>query len=154
MTRRPGVTLMEVLVAIMITAIGLLALLTLFPLGALEMAQSIKDDRAGHIKHNANAIANAWNIGNDPYVVNAMLSPPGLPPLNPNASTTSYPVFVDVNGWWANAGNPAWQGWMAGQQGLLPSRVPFTLLSPTSPDPNFGNPLYRNQQILRLDHVP
>jgi prepilin-type N-terminal cleavage/methylation domain-containing protein len=40
-----GVTLVEVLVAIMLAGIGLLALLTLFPLGALSMAQAIKDDR-------------------------------------------------------------------------------------------------------------
>lgn len=44
-----GATLLEVLVAIFIMGIGLLALLTPFPLGALEMARSIQDDRAGHI---------------------------------------------------------------------------------------------------------
>lgn len=153
MTQRPGVTLIEVLVAIMITAIGLLALLTLFPLGALEMAQSIKDDRTGHIKHSAVAVANAWNIGNDPIVVKAMLNPGGgLPPLNPNnpsqANSPSYPVFVDPNGWWANTG--AWQNWMAGQQGLLPPRVTFSLLSPTSPDTQFvSNVGHRQRQLLR-----
>ena len=40
-----GTTLLEVLVAIFITGVGLLALLTLFPLGALEMARAIDDDR-------------------------------------------------------------------------------------------------------------
>jgi Tfp pilus assembly protein PilV len=44
-----GVTLLEVLVAIFVNGVGLLALLTLFPLGALEMAAAIKDDRAGVI---------------------------------------------------------------------------------------------------------
>lgn len=43
---RPGVTLIEVLLAIFITGVGLLALLTLFPLGVLRMAEAIKDDRA------------------------------------------------------------------------------------------------------------
>jgi prepilin-type N-terminal cleavage/methylation domain-containing protein len=41
-----GVTLLEVLVAIFITGVGLLALLVLFPLGVLNLAQAIKDDRA------------------------------------------------------------------------------------------------------------
>src|SRR3954464_8722899 len=75
MTRRPGVTLVEVLVAILITAVGLLALLTLFPLGALEMAQAIKDDRCGHAKHNGAAIANIFAIRTDVDVVAAMLDP-------------------------------------------------------------------------------
>jgi hypothetical protein len=55
--KRVGVTLVEVLVAIFITGVGLLALLTLFPLGAAEMAQSIQDDRAGHVKQDADALS-------------------------------------------------------------------------------------------------
>lgn len=56
--RRPrrAVTLVEVLVAIFIMGIGLLALLTLFPLGALSLAQSVKDDRAGAIAKKAQAL--------------------------------------------------------------------------------------------------
>jgi type II secretory pathway pseudopilin PulG len=46
---RPGITLLEVLVAIFIVAIGLLALLTLFPLGALRMGQALKDDRTSQL---------------------------------------------------------------------------------------------------------
>ncbi len=45
MTRRPAVTLMEVLIAMFIMAIGMLALLALFPVGAVSMAQALKDDR-------------------------------------------------------------------------------------------------------------
>ena len=37
--------------------IGLLAVLTLFPLGALQMAQAIKDDRAGQAAANAIALS-------------------------------------------------------------------------------------------------
>ena len=33
-----------------VVGVGLLDLLTLFPLGALEMQQAIRDDRAGHVK--------------------------------------------------------------------------------------------------------
>jgi prepilin-type N-terminal cleavage/methylation domain-containing protein len=51
--RRRGITLVEVLVAIFIMGIGLLALLTLFPLGALNMARAVQDDRAGAIAADA-----------------------------------------------------------------------------------------------------
>src|SRR5207253_9862097 len=43
--QRSGTTLVEVLVAIFVTAIGLLGLLALFPLGAVSLAQAIKDSR-------------------------------------------------------------------------------------------------------------
>jgi prepilin-type N-terminal cleavage/methylation domain-containing protein len=55
--RESGVTLVEVLVAIFIMGVGLLALLTLFPLGALDMAQAIKDDRAAAIAADAVAFS-------------------------------------------------------------------------------------------------
>ena len=54
-----GVTLVEVLTAIFVMGIGLLALLTLFPLGALSMAQAIKDSRAGAIAAEATAFSQA-----------------------------------------------------------------------------------------------
>jgi hypothetical protein len=60
---RTGATLTEVLVAIFVMAIGLLALLTLFPLGALSMAQAIKDNRTAHSGRNAFAITEAYNSG-------------------------------------------------------------------------------------------
>jgi Tfp pilus assembly protein PilV len=44
-----GVTLVEVLMAIFVTGVGLLALLALFPIGAMDMAAAIKDDRAAAI---------------------------------------------------------------------------------------------------------
>src|SRR5438105_4707990 len=67
---RTGATLTEVLVAIFVMAIGLLALLTLFPLGALSMAQAIKDNRTAHSGKNAFAIAGALNIHGDATVLN------------------------------------------------------------------------------------
>src|SRR5437879_2466574 len=100
---RSGATLTEVLVAIFIMAIGLLALLTLFPLGALSMAQAIKDGRTAQSSRNAFAIAEGYNgtvggtgsgIHNDPFVSNdgtflgagaVFQGVPGTSP--PNAST-------------------------------------------------------------------
>lgn len=145
--RRRGITLMEVLVAITICGIGLLALLTLFPLGAMEMAQAVKFDRCGHIKHNAAFIANTWDIRHNPQVTAAMLNPlpgtltdlsaPGILTNPAFAEASSYPVFIDPIGWHANQGN-SWQDWVAGQTGSTPRRVTYDLLDPnTSPDPMF-----------------
>jgi len=48
-SRRRGVTLLEVLAAIVIVGVGMMALLVLFPLGALSMARAVQDDRAANI---------------------------------------------------------------------------------------------------------
>jgi hypothetical protein len=48
-----GVTLVEVLVAIFVTGVGLLSMLALFPLGALEMARAIKSDRTALVAAHA-----------------------------------------------------------------------------------------------------
>src|SRR3954452_8343533 len=111
MTRRSGITLVEVLVAILITGVGLLSLLVLFPLGALEMAQAVKDDRTGHAKHNAAAFASidwpntlipgqASRLRTDPDVMNAMLAPNATPttiPYPAGAPLAPYPATALVN---------------------------------------------------------
>src|SRR5207248_8529795 len=55
--RRSGTSLVEVLIAIFIMALGLMALLTLFPLGLLQMAASIKDDQCARAAANAETTA-------------------------------------------------------------------------------------------------
>jgi hypothetical protein len=57
--RRAGITLLEVLAAIFVMGVGLLALLALFPLGALSMAQAIKDDRAASVAADAETFSTA-----------------------------------------------------------------------------------------------
>jgi len=119
---RKGVTLIEALMAIFVTAIGLLSLLVLFPVGAFRMAQAITDDRSAHAAANAFALMEALNIHNDPFVQglapqNAFTNPDGLPgppgppppgkrwdlsafaAVNPTGyDGPSYPVFVDPTG--------------------------------------------------------
>ena len=56
---RRGVTLLEVLVAIYIVGIGLLALLALFPLGMLRMAQAVQDDRVAVLATESVALSKA-----------------------------------------------------------------------------------------------
>src|SRR5262245_57907809 len=53
--KRTATTLIEVLIAIFIMALGLVSLLTLFPLGATQMARSIQDERASQLAANATA---------------------------------------------------------------------------------------------------
>ena len=101
-----GTTLVEVLIAIFIMGIGMIALLTLFPLGAIRMAQAIQDNSCANAVVNANAVATLWDIRNDPQVS----TPPGFAvdvfkdtpagevrkPADPNGP--SYPVFIDPVG--------------------------------------------------------
>lgn len=65
---RPGVTLMEVLVTIFIMGLGMISLLTLFPVGAVSVGRALKDDRAASAAINADGIAWAQDLRNDPLV--------------------------------------------------------------------------------------
>jgi Tfp pilus assembly protein PilV len=69
MTRRPAVTLIEVLVSMFIMAIGMLALLVLFPLGAISMGQALKDDRCASTASMAENVAIATNVRHDSTVL-------------------------------------------------------------------------------------
>jgi hypothetical protein len=118
MNQRKGATLVEVLAAIFVMGVGLMALLTLFPLGAISMAEGIRNDRAAHIAPSAAAIAKIRNIRNDPLVTPAYTTPdPGgtqTPAMSNPGANASYPVFIDPFGWLSNgcATNPAtrWVG--------------------------------------------
>lgn len=54
-----GIALVEVLVALFAMGSGLLALLTLFPLGVLEMARAIEDDRTAALAGDAITLSEA-----------------------------------------------------------------------------------------------
>jgi hypothetical protein len=101
------------LVAIFIMAIGLLALLTLFPLGALRMLKAIQDERCAQAGNNASTIGVMGSIGQlqtlvpplpagaagtyDPYLNPFAPGQPGSPP-NTQGEFPSYPVLVDPVG--------------------------------------------------------
>jgi Prokaryotic N-terminal methylation motif len=105
MPRRSGATLIEVLVAIFIMGIGLIALLVLFPLGALRMAKAIQDDRCSQATLTASSLANLGGVRFDSNVTSAMLfGTGGLP--TPNSELKSYPVFIDSIGLRTMAGLP------------------------------------------------
>jgi prepilin-type N-terminal cleavage/methylation domain-containing protein len=54
--RRSGVTLIEVLIAILILSVGVISVMAFFPIGALNMVQSFKDERCAQGAHNADAM--------------------------------------------------------------------------------------------------
>jgi hypothetical protein len=88
--RRPAVTLIEVLVSMFIMAIGMLALLVLFPLGAVSMGQALKDDRCASTASMAENVALAMNIRHDANIT-------GLLGFS-NPINTSGAVYVDPYG--------------------------------------------------------
>jgi type II secretory pathway pseudopilin PulG len=98
MKHRPAATLIEVLVAIFVTAIGLLALLALFPLGTLSMAQAIRNNRCSQAAANAKAVYKIQRLAYDPLVTTAFAGAgTAWPPLT-QPGTPSYPVYVDTTG--------------------------------------------------------
>ncbi|MBY0231423.1 MAG: prepilin-type N-terminal cleavage/methylation domain-containing protein [Gemmataceae bacterium] len=93
---RPGVTLVEVLAAIFIMGVGMLAVLVLYPLGALRMAAALKDGRCGVIAANVDSISSMFDLRDDPAVTPyfaAGYTPPGYAPADPLGR--GYPVLVD-----------------------------------------------------------
>ncbi|HTU21949.1 MAG TPA: prepilin-type N-terminal cleavage/methylation domain-containing protein [Gemmataceae bacterium] len=97
MTRRPAVTLIEVLVTMFIMAIGMLALLVLFPLGAVSMGQALKDDRCASTAAMAENVANAMNVRYDSNVVAAFgnsATTPKMVYVDPEATTNGYTAFL------------------------------------------------------------
>jgi hypothetical protein len=111
MQRRPAITLIEALMAIFVMAIGLLALLTLFPLGAVQMAQALKDERTAQASIAATTQFKGFDLANDGAIDPiTVFGPPtqyrlfenpwpgtALLPMTSGVST-SYPVYVDVIG--------------------------------------------------------
>ena len=60
---RRGITLTEVLVAMFVMALGMLALLTLFPLGAMQMGGALRDDRSAQIAAQADVyMRQYWRV--------------------------------------------------------------------------------------------
>jgi hypothetical protein len=94
---RAGVTLTEVLVAIFVCGLGLMALMTLFPLGAMNMAQAIKDDRCGHAAANATAVLRSvWRVSLES----------GNMDQNLEAALRQGPVYIDPIGMTVFGGGP------------------------------------------------
>jgi prepilin-type N-terminal cleavage/methylation domain-containing protein len=106
---RAGVTLIEVLVAIFVASIGLLALMALFPVGALSMKQALRDSRCAQSAANAMAIFKSQKLAQNPdlNLLNGLADPfvDGTPAgsifgyrLQAAANGPSYPLYIDPLG--------------------------------------------------------
>ncbi len=58
--KRPGVTLLEVLLAIFILAIGMVSILACFPIASLNMVRAVRDQRSAQVTVNANTLLHQW----------------------------------------------------------------------------------------------
>ncbi|HEV3021862.1 MAG TPA: hypothetical protein VGX76_05325, partial [Pirellulales bacterium] len=122
--------------------IGLIALLTLFPLGALRMMQAIQDDRCASAVRNADAIATMKNVRNDPLVRSPLWFskidvfkdiPVGVSRLAADPNGPSYPVLVDPLGVQNSLAGAA-QHWVCGNtpyKGLI-ARCPVSFVNNTT----------------------
>src|SRR5437667_12615622 len=86
MTARKGATLVEVLIAIFVMAIGLMALMALFPLGAFRMSGALQDSRASQVGNAASALATARTIRQDSSVLAAF------------GANANKPLYIDAIG--------------------------------------------------------
>lgn len=127
--QRSGATLVEVLVAIFVMGIGLIAVLALFPLGVIRMAQAIQDNHTANIAFNAESIAtmkllgqdasgNPESIRHDATFISTCQNPGGGLPAA-TAQGPSYPVFIDPIGY-RNAATTPYQNWLAATPGTIP----------------------------------
>jgi hypothetical protein len=119
MQARRGLSLTEVLIAIFVMAIGMIALLVLFPLGMLNMAWALKNNRASQAISGANAVADLptfvsaggnalrFNLRDDPTYLGALKSGAytdlwgGAPPawsFNDKDPRTAMVLYVDPVG--------------------------------------------------------
>lgn len=112
MTRRPGMSLTEVLVALFILTIGVIGILTMFPLGAIQMARAVRDDRSALAASNADAYMRwYWQT----FVVNPTVNA-GAP-----ASGTQDTYLINTTGLFDNPGQ------LSGSSAVLTAQKPIQL---------------------------
>lgn len=164
MTRRPGMTMTEVLVAIFVVAIGLAGVMSMVPFGAKQMSDALVADRAtSHATTIDGMVRSYWKekIVEDPKQDNSPAPTPPAAYLDrepffvalddpgrglPRAGMTneaSYPVFLDPMGVVGRVGrgDQFWVGDSGGTNVPRRSMNGVQYLSPYAPylSPN-GNP--------------
>jgi Tfp pilus assembly protein PilV len=125
MSRRKGLTLMEVLAAIFVMAIGLLSILAMFPMGALTMQVAINSDRAAHAVANARSVGTAMNLRQDGNLAGYFKNPSGTAGAGGFTDAppdgASYAVFADPIG--ALSYSAGYNNWVAGKNSSMIPRT-------------------------------
>src|SRR5262245_45996828 len=81
--RRSGITLTEILIAIMILGIGMVSLATLFPIGLLRLREATRSSRSAFLTESAAADTLTRGLFNNQSFVYADLLNFNLNPLDP-----------------------------------------------------------------------
>ncbi len=155
-TTRRGMSLTEVLIALFVMALGMISILTLFPLGASKMAIALRNNRTSQTATQADGMMRLWwqtevveRPGNEDPMFYVMDNPnetrnglnatpysvPNKPALNAiptDSAQPSYPVMIDPIGFQARTGTDRF--WVASNN--FPRRSARALYggSPTSPN--------------------
>jgi len=164
--RRPGLGLLEVIVAMFVMALGMISLLTLFPLGAIQMGQALRDARAAETAMQADTAMRLWwqrevverpgvedpafyvmDNPDDPWqgftahntAPNFAITPQGAVAVNPTDTVNSFPVYIDPLGWQARSGLD--KPWLAGPPGVPVSVPPLRIPRRTVRSLYLGNPV-------------
>ncbi|HXD86014.1 MAG TPA: hypothetical protein VN641_05955 [Urbifossiella sp.] len=147
---RRGMSMAEVLVALFIMALGVIAILTLFPVGMLQIGQALKDDRTAQCAAQADSFMRAyWKQfvvqKQAPGDANMDFTNPGCAFFNPDAGSggnphglpptppgsPSYPVVFDPMGYassWGPNTSPSFQFWVGNVN--VPRRPLINIASP------------------------
>jgi hypothetical protein len=91
--KRRGTSLMEVLIAIFVLALGLVSLLTLFPIGYVQMARAVQDERAAELA--ANAASYMRTLWKSACENSARITPGGQPLFTDAYSLNSFTGAMD-----------------------------------------------------------
>jgi prepilin-type N-terminal cleavage/methylation domain-containing protein len=147
MNGRSGLTLIEVLVAIFVAAIGTLSLLVLFPLGALNMARAIRDDRCAQAAINAAALADALRYRTDGYTATGTITSGSIADQLINAQN---PVYIDAIGATV-LGSSAGVGGLGGTAPLTSiARLSPSIVATATGGSNPNPPLLMAYKLFRL----
>lgn len=145
---RSGITLTEILIAIMIMGIGLISLATLFPIGLLRLREAQRQSRSAYLFESATADVAArglFNSNSFVYADFANLNPPVYPMwflsrMNPDGSGRYNPLTHDTAFYGADPYDPANLGVSSNDSGGY--GLPFAY-----------DPLWRFQTDYYLDPI-
>lgn len=93
---------MEVLIAIMVLAIGIISVISLFPVGVQQVRQAVQDTRSTIVAINADSTLRMFDWANDPFLLDPPARPTLADPRSPTDIEPSASAFSPVNSVFAN----------------------------------------------------